>query len=278
MRYNTAVRYYPLFMDLAGRPCLVVGAGAVAARKACSLLDCGARVTVVGVHPAAAFRALARRGLLVRERRFRTSDVGGQALIIAATDERAVNAVVSAAARRKGIPVNAVDDPAHCSFLVPAVVRRGDLTVAISTGGRSPAAARLVKQRISEILGDEYAALVRLLGAQRGRMKGTVKGQGARAVAWKRMIDEGVLESLRSGDRKGATATVRRCLADAAGSATAGRRAVAGRGSTPPLRRNRAGVGEGFTPSRSAGSTMEVRSDRTPQPARARRSNKTVGI
>jgi precorrin-2 dehydrogenase/sirohydrochlorin ferrochelatase len=98
---------------------------------------------------------------------------------------------------------------------VPAVVTRGDLTVAISTGGRSPAAARLVKERISEILGEEYAALVRLLGAHRGRMKDAVAGQGSRARAWKLMIDAGVLESLRRGDRKGATATVRRCMAAA---------------------------------------------------------------
>ncbi|MHB8835787.1 MAG: precorrin-2 dehydrogenase/sirohydrochlorin ferrochelatase family protein [Candidatus Methylomirabilia bacterium] len=210
------MRYFPLFMDLAGRPCLVVGAGAVAARKARSLFDCGARVTVVGVRPVAAFRALERRGVVVRDRRFRASDVGRQVLIIAATDDRAVNAAVAAAARRKRIPVNAVDDPEHCSFIVPAVVTRGDLTVAISTGGRSPVAARLVKELISGVLGDEYAALVRLLGAHRGRMKDAVAGQGSRARAWQRMIDAGVLEALRRGDRKGAAETVRRCLADAA--------------------------------------------------------------
>jgi len=149
-------------------------------------------------------------------RRFRASDVGRQALIIAATDDRAVNAAVSAAARRRGIPVNAVDDPPNCTFIVPAVVRQGDLTVAISTGGKSPAVARLVKDRIAALLGDEYAALVQLLGAHRGRMKDTVAGQGKRARAWQRMVDEGVLESLRRGDAKGANATVRRCLTDAA--------------------------------------------------------------
>ncbi len=223
LRYNKKMGYYPLFMDLAGRPCLVVGAGAVAARKARSLLDCGALVTVVGVQPAAAFRALERRGLTLRQRRFRASDVGSQALVIAATDDRAVNAAVSAAARRKGIPVNAVDDPGNCTFIVPAVVTRGDLTVAISTGGKSPAAARLVKERIGELLGEEYAALVRLLGAHRGKMKEAVAGQGSRARSWKRMLDEGVLESLRCGDKAGAAGTVRRCLDEAAsGTSTAG--------------------------------------------------------
>jgi siroheme synthase-like protein len=228
VRYNAPVRYYPLFMDLAGRPCLVVGAGAVAARKARSLLECGARVTVVGVRPTAAFRALERRGVVVRDRPFRAGDVGVQALIIAATDDRTVNAAVAAAARRKRIPVNTVDDPEHCSFIVPAVVTRGDLTVAISTGGKSPAAARLVKERISEVLGDEYAALVRLLGVHREEMKDAVAEQTTRARAWKRMIEDGVLEALRRGDRAGAAKIVRTSLADAA---SAGRRGGAsGRG------------------------------------------------
>jgi siroheme synthase-like protein len=232
------MKYYPLFMDLAGRDCLVVGAGAVAARKVRSLLECGARVTVVGERPAAAFRSLERRGVRLLQRRFRAGDVGGRVLVIAATDDRAVNAAVSAAARRRGIPVNAVDDPPNCTFIVPAIVRRGDLTVAISTGGKSPAAARLVKERVAALLGDEYAALVRLLGRFRGRMKGQVPGQECRARAWKRMLDEGVLESLRAGDRTGAAVTVRRCLGEAACSDRAA-----------------------------------VRSDRTPQPARARRTS-----
>jgi siroheme synthase-like protein len=203
-------------MDLEGRSCLVVGAGAVAARKVRSLLECGAVVTVVGERPAAAFGPLVRRGVRLEQRRFRARDVSGQVLVIAATDDRTVNAAVAAAARRHGIPVNAVDDPPNCTFIVPAVVRRGDLTVAVSTGGKSPAAARLVKERIASMLGDEYAALVRLLGTHRGRMKEQVPGQGTRARAWKRMLDEGVLESLERGDRIGATRTVQRCLSDAA--------------------------------------------------------------
>lgn len=211
------MKYYPLFMDLSGRKCLVVGAGAVAARKARSLLECGARVTVVGEQPVAAFRALERRGVVVVRRSFRARDVGRQALVIAATDDRAVNAAVAAAARRRDIPVNAVDDPPNCTFIVPAVVRRGDLTVAVSTGGKSPAAARLVKEKIASLLGKEYAGLVCLLGSYRGRMKDQVPGQECRARAWKRMLDGGVLESLRRGDRKAATATVRRCLNEAGG-------------------------------------------------------------
>lgn len=210
------MKYYPMLMDLVGRDCLVVGAGAVAARKARSLLECGARVTVVAESPAAAFRALERRGVRLEHRRFRAADVARQALVIAATDDRSVNAAVAAAARRRGIPVNAVDDPPNCTFIVPAVARMGDLTVAVSTGGKSPAAARLVKERIATMLGDEYPALVRLLGAHRGAMKRSVAGQRKRARAWRQMIDDGVLEALRGGDAAGASATVRRRLEEAA--------------------------------------------------------------
>jgi precorrin-2 dehydrogenase/sirohydrochlorin ferrochelatase len=260
------MKYYPLFMDLGGRECLVVGAGAVAARKARSLLDCGAVVTVVGEAPAAAFRALERRGVVLRERRFRASDVGRQALVIAATDDRSVNAAVSAAARRRGIPVNAVDDPPNCTFIVPAVVRRGDLTVAISTGGKSPAAARLVKEQIAALLGEEHAALVRLLGAHRGRMKDLVQGQGRRARAWKRMLEDGVLESLRKRDTAGAEGTVRRCIADATCGNT-------GQGpKTNVASAGRRGGAEGRSPAArsSERAPTEVRSVRTPKPARRR--------
>jgi siroheme synthase-like protein len=231
------VKYYPMFMDLRDRACLVVGAGAVAARKARTLLECGARVTVVGERPGAACAALARRGASLAPRRFRAGDVRGQALVVAATDDRAVNAAVAAACRRRGIPVNAVDDPPNCDFIVPAVVRRGDLVVAVSTGGRSPAAARLVKERIAALLREGYGDLVRLLGAHRDRMKAAVPGQRTRARAWRRVIDEGALESLRAGDAAGAQRIVRRCLAAASrpsGSAArtdrAGRRGGAERG------------------------------------------------
>lgn len=250
-----AMKHYPLFMDLAGRACLVVGAGAVAARKVRALLACGARVTVVGERPAAAFRALERRGVRLAPRRFRAGDVARQALVIAATDDRAVNAAVAVAARRRGIPVNAVDDPQNCTFIVPAVLRRGDLTVAISTGGKSPAAARLVKQRIAALLGEEYAALVRLLGAHRVEMKDRVAGQAQRARAWKEMIDDGVLESLRCGDRAGAGETVRRCLAQAARPAAAKAPERSGE------RAGRRGGASGGPPTRSV---------RTPQPTRKR--------
>lgn len=218
------MRYYPMFMDLAGRRCLVVGAGAVAARKTRTLLDCGAGVTVIGVAPVPAFRALERRGVKILRRCFRKSDVRGQALVIGATDDPAVNTAVWAECRRRKIPVNVVDDPEHCTFIVPALLRRGDLAIAISTGGRSPAAARLVKERVAETVGQEYADLVALLGAHRGHMLREVKGPAARSRAWRRILEAGIVDALRRGDRRGARAIVRSVVAGAA-TASSGKKA-----------------------------------------------------
>jgi siroheme synthase-like protein len=214
--------YYPLFMDLAGRRCLVVGTGAVAARKARALLACGALVTAVGPDPVPAFRALERRGLTLRRRRFRSTDVGSQALVIGATDDPKVNTAVWSACRRRNIPVNVVDVPERCTFIVPAVVRRGGVTIAISTGGKSPAAARLIRERVEAAVGKEHGDLVALLGSFRSRMLREVPGQRARAAAWRKILGAGVLEDLRRGDRRGAACTVKRCLEEAGAQARGG--------------------------------------------------------
>lgn len=138
-------RLYPAFLDLSGRPVLVAGGGAVAARKARGLRAAGARVTVVAPAIRPGFPRVAR----VRRRRFRVADLRGMRLVFAATDDRFANALIARAALRRGIPVNVVDDPDACSFLVPAVVRRGDLLLAVGTSGASPAIARSLRRALS---------------------------------------------------------------------------------------------------------------------------------
>ena len=138
------MEYYPLFMSLQGQKCLVVGAGSVAERKARTLMSCGASVTVIGENPSQGIRRLAENGLVVRARKFRRSDMGRYALVIGATDDREVNRAVSRESRRRGLPVNIADDPELSTFILPAVYHRGDLTVAVSTAGKSPAAARAI--------------------------------------------------------------------------------------------------------------------------------------
>jgi precorrin-2 dehydrogenase / sirohydrochlorin ferrochelatase len=141
--------YYPVFLDLHGRAALVAGAGKVALRKTRGLLEAGARVTVVAPEWLPEFETLAVK--LVR-RRFRRGDLEGALLAFAATSDRRVNRAVAVEAKRRGILVNVADSAAECDFLVPARVRRGNLQIAISTGGTDPRVAAGLRRKIEESL------------------------------------------------------------------------------------------------------------------------------
>lgn len=141
--------YYPIFLDLTGRPVLVAGAGKVALRKTRGLVEAGARVTVV----APAFRPEFESMPVRRIRRgFRPSDLSGMSLAFTATDDREVNRRVAREAKRRGVPVNVADAPAECDFLVPARVRKGNLQIAVSTGGQSPRLAAALRRKLSSSL------------------------------------------------------------------------------------------------------------------------------
>lgn len=184
--------YHPVFLDLHGRACLVVGGGTLAIGKVRSLLDAGAAVTVVSPDaddPLPTWAAAGRVRWLAR--RFEDADVIGQMLVIGATDDRAVNAAVYLCADRAGVFGNAIDDLDHCSFIAPAVARRGPLQVAVSTGGSSPALAKRLRDQIeSTLLGEAESALAVLMGSWRPRVKAALDGYLVRQRFW-----EGVLES-----------------------------------------------------------------------------------
>jgi len=162
---------YPIFLKLESVPCLVVGGGTVAARKVRGLLAAGARVTVVSPEATAEMASLALAGKIAWQRRpFAAGDLAGFRLAIAATSSKAVNARVYEEAARLGIPVNAVDDPQHSSFFVPSVVRRGLLTLAISTSGAVPYLARRLREHLESRFYPELAQEVEELRAVRGRL------------------------------------------------------------------------------------------------------------
>ena len=162
---------FPLFIELDDRPCLVVGGGAVAVRKATALAEYGAKVTMVAGKNAP--RGAGISSVRVICRCFVDSDVEGMALVVSATDDRTVNGHVAAVCRTKGIPVNVVDDPANCTFIFPAVVRKGPIIAAVSTGGACPVAAKLVRDKVGRLLTDEFIAAVEQLGTRREEMKRT---------------------------------------------------------------------------------------------------------
>lgn len=169
---STPAFRYPVSLDLAGRECLVVGGGAVAARKVEGLLEAAAHVTVVSPVLVPALLAFANAGRVHwKPREYRGGDVAGAWLVMAATDDRAVNAEVAAEARQRGVWVNCADDPAHCDFALPAVLRRGPLTVAVSTGGASPAMARLLREEIDRCLPADWGAVVDLVAGVRRELR-----------------------------------------------------------------------------------------------------------
>jgi len=151
--------YYPLMLKVKGEACLVVGGGAIALQKARALRRAGADVTVVSPRFTPAWARLRVRRL---RRRFRAGDVAGCVLVIAATDDPGVNRAVAAACRKRSIPVNVVDVPELCSFIVPSILRRGPVVIAVSTGGQSPSLAKALRSLAPSrllALGQDYAAL-----------------------------------------------------------------------------------------------------------------------
>jgi precorrin-2 dehydrogenase/sirohydrochlorin ferrochelatase len=159
---------FPLFLKLEGRPCLLVGAGRVGEGKLKSLLRAGARVRVVAPQATAGVQRLAKSAEIVwRKRKFTARDLDGMFLVVAATSSHPANAVVFEEARRRGVLCNAVDDPGNCDFYYPAVLRRGSLQIAISTGGSSPELAARLRKEMESCFGPEYGPWLDHLGRRR---------------------------------------------------------------------------------------------------------------
>ena len=160
-----------MFLWLEGRSCLVVGAGVIGEPKIGSLLASGASVRVIAPQASAAAAEWARAGAITWEARdFKTSDLDGVFLVIAATSSRDVNETIFREARRRNILCNVVDDPEHCDFYYPAVVRRGDLQLAISTNGQSPALAQRIRRELEVQFGPEYGEWLEELGKIRQQL------------------------------------------------------------------------------------------------------------
>lgn len=202
--------YYPIIMDLTGQKCLVVGGGEVALRKARSLVESGAEVTVIApeVHPG--IRELDNTHIL--EQSWREGDTLGYSLVFAATDDRVLNQAISDEAKLSGIPVNVVDDPELCSFLVPACVRRGDLLIAITTSGASPMLSKKIRLELEERYGPEYAEFVKMLGELREVVKRKYKEQNDREAAFDRLVNGGILELLSADKAEEARKKALECI------------------------------------------------------------------
>jgi len=210
------VKYYPISLDISNKRCTVIGGGEVAERKVRRLLDCGARVTVVGKR-----LNLKLKNLKTRQRiEHVASDYGaecisGSFLVIGATDNARVNGRVYRDAKKKGILVNIVDDPEHCDFILPSLLERGDLTVAVSTGGKSPALARKLRMELEGRYGHEYEILIRIMGMLRKRVLRRRYSSEENRKLFEAVVNSDILVKIRAKDWDG----VRKRIKDLTGEA-----------------------------------------------------------
>jgi precorrin-2 dehydrogenase/sirohydrochlorin ferrochelatase len=206
--------FYPLLVDLQGRRVLVIGGGGVAERKVDSLLEAGATVVLVSPETTTGIRDLGRRGEIeVRGRPFADSDLEGMALVISATDDPGLQAQATAAARSKGVWVNTVDQPDLCDFIVPAVLRRGDVIVAVSTSGTSPALAAALRRRLDGVVTENAARAARVLGTVRAEVQRRFPDSGVRKRVFEAVVDSGILDWIGECDDEAALRRVREMIA-----------------------------------------------------------------
>ncbi|NOT85235.1 MAG: uroporphyrinogen-III C-methyltransferase [Methylococcaceae bacterium] len=209
--------YFPLFLKLQQQPCLVIGAGEIAARKIDLLVRAGATITVIALEFGAAVRELqTKHNLECRQKAFAASDVSGFKLIISATDNALTNQAVANAANAQDILVNVVDNPALCSFIFPAIIDRSPLVVAISSGGAAPVLARLLRARVESMIPHQYGKLAKLAEKFRQPVKNALKHPAQRRPFWEQVLQGKIAELVFAGYQQQAEEQLQLAIANAA--------------------------------------------------------------
>ena len=203
-------RYYPVYLDVKGKRCVIVGGGEVAYRKACSLRDAGADVIVIS--PDTCPEMSNDKGLTLINKIYDESYLDGAMLVIAATDDEEVNKKVSLDAGKGNIIVNVVDRPELCSFIVPSTVNRGDLCISISTGGASPALARNIRKKLEGVFGSEYGVYINLLTRMRDIAMSDIKDDAKRRKILQRLAEKDILEIVKTTGTEEAEAKMREII------------------------------------------------------------------
>jgi len=194
------MQYYPVHLDIKNRNCLIVGGGAVGTRKVNTLLECGAHVTVVSPDPTSQLARLASEASITLKRRaYRSDDLSGMFLVIGATDDETLNLQISKDAERAHILCNIVDRPEVCNFILPSIVRRGDLVITISTSGKSPALAKNLRQKLETQFGREYADFLLLMGAIRQKLLSQSHEPEAHKALFNQLIDSDLIQLMQAG-------------------------------------------------------------------------------
>lgn len=203
--------HYPVFLELAGRACVVIGGGAVAERKIEGLLAAGASVTVVSPALTGRLDGLAREGRIRHVGRgYTPGDLAGHQLAFVAAADGGVSAAVAREGRERGVWVNAADDPARCDFILPAVIQRGALVVAVATGGSSPALSRAVREELEAYFTPDYAVLAEIAAEVRRELR--ERALNPDGQAWREALDADLRRLIAEGRREEAKARLVRRL------------------------------------------------------------------
>jgi precorrin-2 dehydrogenase/sirohydrochlorin ferrochelatase len=195
------MKYYPVHLDINNRNCLVVGGGGVGTRKVKTLLDCGARVTVVSLEVSPHLQDLAASGdIILAQRSYKSDDLSGMFLVIGATDDEKLNRQISSDADRRNMLCNIADRPEVCNFILPAIVHRDDLVITISTSGQSPAMAKKLRKTLENQFGKEYGMLLRLMGAIRQKLLQQTHEPEAHKPLFEQLINSDLIGMIQKGE------------------------------------------------------------------------------
>lgn len=189
--------YYPIFLELEGKTVLVVGGGNVAQRKVETLIEYGAAVNIVSKQLTTGLRELVDAGGIRQiGEAFLEQHLDGAFMVYAATDDNQLNREISQSARKRGVIINAVDQPGDCDFIVPSIVRKGDLSIAVSTSGKSPALARHIRKQLDLQFGNEYQKFLTLMGCLREEIFSLNFSQKENSRIFHKVVDSDILKAL----------------------------------------------------------------------------------
>ena len=205
-------QYYPIYLDLENKQVLVVGGGKIAQRKVETLLEYGAVVTIVSPALTPELQEMVNRNSCVWfKKEYSTEDINNAELIYSCTDQEEVNAQISADAQAAMRLINVVDDPVKCSFIVPSILKRGDLSIAVSTAGSSPIVARQIRAELENLYGDEMSDYLALLKSWRTTIKGSLPME-KRLLFWEQVTDGTLLNLIKNGQHEEAKGMVKQCF------------------------------------------------------------------
>jgi precorrin-2 dehydrogenase/sirohydrochlorin ferrochelatase len=196
------MKYYPVHLDMTNKRCVVVGGGDIAERKVERLLECGAQVTVVSKSLTPVLKARKKTGQMDHiDRDYEDQTLDGAFMVIGATDRNDVNERISKDAMARGLLVNIVDDPDRCNFILPSLVQQGDLSIAISTGGKSPALAKKLRKELEKQYGPEYQTLLVIMGILRKRILAGDQRAADNKAVFEDLVHSDILQAIREKDR-----------------------------------------------------------------------------